>query len=143
MYIIISEAIFVGIYTIFISMILSKFNIDNLFIIGFIKHFTGGFFIHKKYCLYKNSYCKYKNPLLSQLIIESIGEGILFIIVKNLLNYFNFSSSNQLFFIGVFLHLIFELLNLHQLFCMNRCKNNKSEFLNFNILQIINDQKIT
>jgi len=75
------EAVFIGLYTSFLSLLLfSKFNIYiYLFIIGFLKHLLG------YYIGFHNYYCKNngKNSVLISNIIfkDSIYEGLCFIII--------------------------------------------------------------
>jgi len=125
------ESIFVGFYSLLTSVIILQFcnysMLLNAFIIGFFKHFTSGIFGLQQY------YCKYikcDNFILTNLILESIGEGILFVILYSILSNFNFRNECNIdfvifFIIGILLHISFEGLGIHSSFCKSHCKNKK------------------
>jgi hypothetical protein len=118
------ESILVGIYSMLLSIIvLQIFNfplVFNIFIIGFLKHYIGGIVGLQHYYCSMSIKCNKFN--LDYLILESIGEGFLFLITYFILSkfvgerrYINF------FMIGILLHVIFEELNGHSLFCKTHC----------------------
>jgi hypothetical protein len=136
------EAFFVGLYSLILCVITSFF-IDNfyvlLFVTGIVKHFLGYLLnIHTFYC--NNGYAclkihKYSNKKNDKkndkkntdnnfvLLIECIVEGILFLVLGYFLKLFIKYKPTIFFLIGFLLHLIFEWLNIHQLFCKYRCNN--------------------
>jgi len=128
------EAIFVGLYTTIIYIVLSFsfFNFKNiymlLFLVGFIKHLFGYIFnLHSYYCKYGNA-CINKttsNSTEINVVIESLFEGILFIVLGYLLLISSYLQKNKAFMffcIGLSLHILFELLGIHNIFCRERCK---------------------
>jgi hypothetical protein len=123
------EAVFVGIYCIviylpfvFIGNIYLRF-----FLFGFFKHLLGYFYIHDYFCNYRNK--KYKKYDHSYLIIESILEGIYFMVLGGLLFSFIYrdkpppllSSLPIIFIFGFMTHLLVEWTGIHKLF-LKRCK---------------------
>jgi len=128
------ESLFVGIYTSIIYIFFSLIQIKNIyitfFVVGFIKHFLGYYSqIHTYYC--NNGYsCKGNNKKISvttkfNLFIESLFEGILFLILGSIISQVAYFSKNKIllfFSIGFILHLLFELLGIHKKFCLERCK---------------------
>lgn len=140
-----SESVFVGLYTLVIAFFLSFFipntKIYNsffifLFILGFMKHLLGYWIqLQTLYCNYGVA-CKInKNTSLMNtwkakepLFIENIVEGLLFVIVGFLIHLctfkklFDFQNIYYVsFMIGVFAHLIFDLVGFHTFFCKKRC----------------------
>jgi hypothetical protein len=126
------EALIVGLYTVCIFIMVNIFITDmylQLFITGFIKHLLGYYSgIHDWYC--NNGYaCINKNHIKlstdSNIIRNSIFEGIIFLIIGNLLLYIigklRFNIVYIIFTIGVILHLAFELFNIHKFYCINYC----------------------
>lgn len=122
------EALFVGFYTIIIYItfkliIKIDYNIE-LFLIGFIKHYSGGYSgLHKYYCnnnnfIEKNNYNYYNDYILSQ----SIYEGIIFIILGNIIKLFIFNEYIIYFLIAFILHIISENINYHKYFIKSYCK---------------------
>ena len=113
------QSIFVGIYGVMIYIPLSKF-INNkyilLFILGWIKHFFGFVFgLHSTFC---------NCPIQSNynvLFIESILEGGLFVIMGTIYSMINLEKLVQIFMIGLTLHLLFEIVGIHKLFCNSKC----------------------
>ncbi len=81
----------------------------NIFLIGFFKHFLAYLLgIHTFYC------CQYFNVRIQSNVfkkfIESIFEGIIFVFI----NYeYNLSPTT----IAILLHVVFEALNIHKVFC--------------------------
>ena len=132
---IIIESIFVGIYTLFVYFFLSfliKKPILLFFALGFTKHFIGDFVqLHTFYCNYGYA-CSYyfgKNNILHRIserreviiLIESILEGIIFTILSLLVFLFFNKKWYWFFIIGFLIHLSFEKLGIHSLFCKYRC----------------------
>ena len=82
--IILLEAVLVGFYSLLISvLVLNLFKCSillNTFIIGFLKHFISGLIGLQKY--YCSRYIKCDKFILNNLILESIGEGILYLILQ-------------------------------------------------------------
>jgi len=115
LFLIIIETILVGIYSFFIGSILFPLKINRflfLFLTGFFKHYFAGICnIHKLYC--KNKMSTQFKFSYKELFYESIIEGILFIII----GYFLFSNLYDLIFIGIILHISFEIFGLHNKFC--------------------------
>ena len=125
------ESIIVGVYSSIIFLIISNFtnNINLLFFLtGFIKHLFGYLLnIHTLYCNRgyacsnksndKNKIAIYSNYLW----IESIIEGLLYLIIVLLINNFLSNKLNNIFIIGLLLHLFFEKLKIHNIFCKTRC----------------------
>lgn len=126
------EAIFIGLYTFILSSLLNlivNFNIQ-LFLTGFIKHLSGYYIgLHYYYCnnnnfynnnFYNNKY-SYKNDYL---LSQSIYEGILFILIGNILNYYISNQKFIYFGIGFLLHIISEKIGYHKYFINNYCIKN-------------------
>ena len=126
------EAIFVGIYTSIIYVVFHLLfplikNESKFFCVGFAKHLLGNYLgLHTYYC--NNGYsCKHKkhttaNTTHYNIIIESIAEGILFIVLGRMLSTHKAISPLILFFlIGFILHTICELFGIHNIFCHERC----------------------
>lgn len=110
------ESLFVGLYSLSMYTIFSNYN---SFIIGFLKHFISGIIGLQKY--YCSRYIQCDNFILGNLILKSIGEGIMYFILYNLLH----GMCNEFvsfFIIGVFLHLLFEVLGIHSYFCKSSCE---------------------
>jgi len=111
------ESIFIGIYCYIIYNIIDIFTIENIyykiFIIGFVKHFSGYYLnLHDYYCNKSNS-----SAISKYLIIDSIGEGFLFLLLYNLFKF----NENNIIYVGIFIHLLFEILGFHELFRIYRC----------------------
>jgi len=120
------ESIFVGLYVLILYKFLRLFQIRNiyvfLFVLGFLKHFISYILnIHTYYCKYGNACKKYNlnEKKKDHILVESIGEGILFIIVGQLIFYMN--KELAMFLIGFSLHFLFEIFGLHDVFCLTRC----------------------
>lgn len=141
------EAIAVGIYTVIIGTLVSfTTNQSSLFffLTGFLKHGIGYWFhIEDYYCQYgvacrrnentnnakvqpakvqpaKVNPAKVKPISLFVLLLECIGEGLLFILFS-----FFFQTLPlpiALFLVGFFMHLFFEITGLHHLFCKYKCQ---------------------
>jgi membrane protein insertase Oxa1/YidC/SpoIIIJ len=162
------ESVAVGLYSLFIFYILSQTTTINsktkatilLFTTGFLKHLLGNILqIHDYYCNH-GSACSFlqlrenqtESPIkyISQnttamLILECIIEGIIFVILYNMILYiFNQQLAKQsqqsankqsqtrnnmtiVFLIGFILHVLSEKTGIHTYFCKTRCKpSNKS-----------------
>ena len=162
------ESIAVGLYSLFIFYILSQTTTINsktkatilLFTTGFLKHLLGNILqIHDYYCNH-GSACSFlqlrenqtESPIkyISQnttamLILECIIEGIIFVILYNMILYiFNQQLAKQsqqsankqsqtrnnmtiVFLIGFIMHVLSEKTGIHTYFCKTRCKpSNKS-----------------
>ncbi len=129
------ESIIVGLYCViiyfFINMWVSNTFVNAFFTTGFLKHFLAYYLgLHSWYC--NNGYrCKIinnsdTNAKLNEnkyIFIESIGEGILFLLVAMVLN--NVITNKYLiaFLIGFILHITFELIGIHKYFCLVRCNS--------------------
>ena len=125
--IILLESIFVGFYSLLISFIIFNFCnysiMFNVFVIGFLKHFISKIIGLQKY--YCNKYIKCHNFSGNNLniILESIGEGILFLLFYFILSKFIIKHDYLIIFLsGVILHILFEKLGFHSLFCSIHCK---------------------
>ena len=162
------ESVAVGLYSLFIFYILSQTTTINsktkatilLFTTGFLKHLLGNILqIHDYYCNH-GSACSFlqlrenqtESPIkyISQnttamLILECIIEGIIFVILYNMILYiFNQQLAKQsqqsankqsqtrnnmtiVFLIGFIMHVLSEKTGIHTYFCKTRCKpSNKS-----------------
>jgi membrane protein insertase Oxa1/YidC/SpoIIIJ len=157
------ESIAVGLYSLFIFYILSQTTTINsktkatilLFTTGFLKHLLGNILqIHDYYCNH-GSACSFlqlrenqtESPIkyISQnttamLILECIIEGIIFVILYNMILYiFNQQLAKQsqqsankqsqtrnnmtiVFLIGFIMHVLSEKTGIHTYFCKTRCK---------------------
>jgi uncharacterized membrane protein len=161
------ESIAVGLYSLFIFYILSQTTTINsktkatilLFTTGFLKHLLGNILqIHDYYCN-NGSACSFlqlrenqtDSPIkyisqntIAMLILECIIEGIIFVILYNMILYiFNQQLAKQgqqsthgtkqrnnmtiVFLIGFIMHVLSEKTGIHTYFCKTRCKpSNKS-----------------
>jgi hypothetical protein len=134
--IIIFESLFVGLYCLFLYIILKNINLNLnkycfLFLFGFLKHYLSYYFgIHDYYCnngyackkyIYNSNNNSKKISDKKYLLFDSILEGFLFVIVGSyILNCFT-NKYLAFFVIGVFLHLFAELFYIHKFFCKYRC----------------------
>ena len=129
------EAILVGFYSVLIYIFINLLNLKNFFIVlfscGFIKHFLAYIIgLHALYCKY-GSACVSKATNISEetdfiknkynIIITSIGEGLLYLLVGSILHIICYNKYVIMFFIGFMLHIIFEILGMHKYFCINYC----------------------
>ena len=120
------ESVFVGIYSMLLSIIVLRlFNfplVFNIFIIGFLKHYISGIVGLQHYYCSMSIKCNKFN--LDYLILESIGEGFLFLMTYFILSKFVGQRGYTTFFmIGILLHITFQQLNVHSLFCKTHCLN--------------------
>ena len=133
------EAVCVGLYTQLLYLLLSSVINDQwkwfLFCLGFLKHLSGDVLgIHTYYCNNGAACCKEEKEGEKRIsvrtnlmiLIECIGEGILFYIfglgLYKLSDFFVKNKWTTIFLIGFLLHVTFELLGFHGLFCKYRCK---------------------
>lgn len=143
------ESIIVGLYSLFLYICLNSICVYNLFILGFIKHWFGYLFLHKYYCIYGNS-CQNIDQNTGQttgqntdqtnsqnissakqyigsktnpyIIIESIGEGLLYLLLGYIMiRYAKINKLISVFTIGFVLHLIFEIIGIHRVYCNQIC----------------------
>jgi len=118
-YNLILEAIIVGVYTFMLSSLIKTYSMVNIFFIGFIKHLLFGIIgIHNMYCENKEKNCKFKFDLY-ELALESILEGILFIIA---FSFIDIKNPIAFFLAGFSIHIFFEILNIHNIFCKIKCE---------------------
>lgn len=130
------EAAIVGIYAAFIYCLLLPFSIANkyilFFVVGFFKHFFAYFIgIQTYYCNNGYACCsdsgdniKILNTTPEELFIESIFEGIAFIIFCLFFSQVAYLRNNcvLLFFaVGFSLHIIFEIIGIHKYLCRVKC----------------------
>lgn len=140
------ESLFVGIYTVLIFLFVSYSPIDNvymrLFSIGFVKHFLGHYLsLDTYYCNYGDACVSDKSFSINfhfdfdesrvvkkksvtttvNLVLESIGEGVLFLILGSILSTVLKNRFLLYFSIGFILHTGFELIGVHKKFCQDRC----------------------
>jgi len=123
--IILLESVFVGFYSLLMSILilnLFKYSILlNTFIIGFLKHFISGLFGLQQY--YCSRYIKCDEFALKNLLFESIGEGVLYVILHLVISKIMVINEYLSFFImGMLLHISFEGLGIHSSFCKSHCK---------------------
>jgi len=112
------ESTFIIIYTLSIK---NYFGIKQIFIIGFLKHFLAGLLgLHYYYCSIKSLNYTFTFTFdIQRLLIESILEGLLFHILyfnvfKNIISTYEDVNISLMILI---LHLSFEFLGIHELFC--------------------------
>ena len=137
------EAVFVGLYTQFLYLLLSSVVNEEgkwfLFCLGFLKHLAGDVLgLHTYYCNNGDACTncdsdtsdsetskKVSNRTNLMILIECIGEGGLFYFVGSALYtfvpYFLKHRLLSVFLIGFSLHIVFELVGFHYLFCKYRC----------------------
>ena len=124
----ISESLFVGVYSCILYLLVPIGDTRTaLFVVGFLKHYLGNWLgIQDYYC--NNGYsCKSQRPTKytvthSDLILESVAEGVLFLILGTALLMLNKNMIVTYFLIGMIMHLLFEFSGAHQKICAYRCK---------------------
>lgn len=110
------ESFIIGLYSFIISLFFKDFSLQNVFIIGFIKHFLSGYFgLHNYYC--KTNFNITGDYPFNLLIFESILEGIIFVLLFLLLQ-----KPSNMFIIGFTLHILFEITGIHKYFCLSHRK---------------------
>jgi hypothetical protein len=144
------ESVLVGLYSSFIYFLVSGLRCNFaylLFITGFLKHMLGYYTgIHDYYC--NNGYackkatkcgttkcgatkcettkcgatkCGFKRATGCNIILESVLEGVVFVIVGSLFSRVVSDKLCDVFLVGVFLHVVSEIIGLHNYFCRERC----------------------
>ena len=121
------EILFVGLYTTIIYFLFyipfTYLNINKnlqIFIIGFLKHYLGYYIgIQSFYC---NKIKQKTVALPKYLFILSILEGILFVFLSTILFKNIKSLWLTLFFTGSIMHLLAEIIGVHNYFKKNFCK---------------------
>lgn len=118
------ESLFVGFYTLLMYVLILNFSnssmIINSFVIGFFKHFISGILgLQQRYC---SGYFKCEEFMLGDLLIESIYQGVLFLILYLILTKFMKIDFIIFFIIGMILHISFKILGIHYYFCKSHCK---------------------
>jgi hypothetical protein len=122
------EAGLVGLYSAIVYKIASFVLFDWIplfFFVGFLKHALGyELSIHTLYCQYgsacshlANKYDRYASSNLRTLVIESFQEGAVFVLLGYCLRMFSKDLLIVAFLTGALLHIIAELIGLHQRFC--------------------------
>lgn len=133
------ESLFVGFYTAILWNIITsllQLKLDNncvFFILGFMKHYLGKILgLHKYYCnngyacvaLNKIKFHNLQNDLYNNLLLESIIEGLAFVMLCNIIKKM-FKLDNidfiTIFIVGILLHIFAEFTGLHTYFCLNSC----------------------
>jgi hypothetical protein len=127
------EALLVGIYSVFIYLLFSRFIYKNLYVlllvVGFFKHFLGSSLgLHTWYCNNgsacikgnKNNKNKNKEANTIYLLRDSIYEALMYLFIGFILQ--AILTNMALFFaIGVILHILAEQLLVHRYFCRKSC----------------------
>jgi hypothetical protein len=117
------ESILVGIYSVFIYLLFSRFIYKNLYVlllvVGFFKHFLGsGLGLHDWYCRECTKHNKEANT--TYLLRDSIYEALMYLCLGFILQ--GILTNMSLFFaIGVILHILAEKLLIHRNFCRRYC----------------------
>ena len=122
------ESVLVGVYSIFIYLLFSRFIYKNLYVlllvVGFFKHFLGSSLgLHDWYCNNGSACIKDKNNKKANtlyLLRDSIYESLLYLFLGFILQ--GILTNMALFFvIGVILHILAEKLMVHRDFCRESC----------------------
>ena len=122
------ESLLVGVYSVFIYLLFSRFIYKNLYVlllvVGFFKHFLGSSLgLHDWYCN-NGSACinnkKNKEANTTYLLRYSIYESLLYLILGFILQHI-LTNSYLFFAIGVILHILGEKLMVHRDFCSKTC----------------------
>lgn len=117
------EAVFIGFLNILIyyPFLLIDNLVIQLFTVGFIKHLIGYLIgIQDYYCkIYKGDNYQSKP---SNIIIECLLEGIVFIYVGLLLSKIIKNRYLLFFLLGFSIHIIAEFYGIHSLFLIYNCK---------------------
>jgi len=118
------ESILVGIYTLFIYISLLYVVKERpftlvLFLLGILKHF-GGYILglHSEYCKY------YKSPsakAIAPTLIETVLEGLLFVIIGAFLSMIIKNKYIIVWTIGFTLHTVFQIAGFHEYYITYRC----------------------
>jgi hypothetical protein len=131
------ESIMVGLYTLTIFWMLRPYVLDKnllFFLTGFSKHFLGWFIgLQTYYCKFGNACQRYvsgnnterKFSFPGQILLESIGEGLIFVLVLTLMfRIFRQNKYLTLFATGFALHMVFEVMGFHHKYCIDGCSRN-------------------
>jgi hypothetical protein len=122
------ESILVGVYSVFIYLLFSRFIYKNLYVlllvVGFFKHFLGsGLGLHTWYCNNGSACTKTKTYIeanTTYLLRDSIYEALMYLCLGFILQ--GILTNMSLFFaIGVILHILAEKLLIHRDFCRRYC----------------------
>jgi len=122
------ESILVGVYSVFIYLLFSRFIYKNLYVlllvVGFFKHFLGsGLGLHTWYCNNGSACTKNKTYIeanTTYLLRDSIYEALMYLCLGFILQ--GILTNMSLFFaIGVILHILAEKLLIHRYFCRRYC----------------------
>ena len=119
---VILESVFVGAYTLCIFLIISSIVKQPLyiilFILGCVKHSMGYFLgLHDLYCKKCSNHKRAKPPTA----LETVGEGVLFLVVELLISGIFTNIYANIFFLGFLLHMVFEYTGIHRWFCLTHC----------------------
>ena len=126
------KSILVGAYSlviyVFVNIIIHN-DYVLLFLVGFCKHLFGYLlYFHTLYCNYgyacikSNKPAQYKKSVYSNILLyESVMEGIVYVVLGITLGSFITNKYIIYFSIGFALHLISEILQLHNYFCIKLC----------------------
>jgi hypothetical protein len=112
------ESVFVGLWTTLLYILLKPYwnGVALWFLLGFCKHeFAGILGIHDYYCHLKVGTHATRT---SSLLLESIGEGFLFLVA----HLFIADHWMSVLVLGCTLHLFFEVIGEHATFIKTRCK---------------------
>jgi hypothetical protein len=122
------ESILVGVYSVFIYLLFSRFIYKNLYllllVVGFFKHFLGSSLgLHDWYCNNGSACTKNKTYIEANtiyLLRDSIYEALMYLCLGFILQ--GILTNMSLFFaIGVILHILEEKLLIHRDFCRRYC----------------------
>jgi len=130
------ESIFVGIYCGILYEILVNFITDYyilLLVLGCFKHFLGyELHLHSLFCKYgyacqrvANAENRVAQTSNLKIFVESLLEGVAFLVIGYLLSLIMKDRLVMVFWIGIILHISAELIGIHQSFCQ-RCIINYS-----------------
>ena len=110
------EFILVGVWTTFLYFVLPLKGYLLWFVLGFCKHGLAGISgLHDMYCSIKG----YSRTNHKNLLIESISEGLLFLVARLFLK----DVWYYVFFLGCALHIFFEVIGYHTYFIKTHCIN--------------------
>ena len=126
------ESLLVGIYACFIYLLFFPF-VKNFYLLllvcGFCKHLFSFFFDITTWYCNNGEACV---SVLSQdqsyeansdnIIFESFIEALLFVLLGSILTNWVRNELLMIFLIGVILHITFESIGIHRLFCKTKCE---------------------
>jgi hypothetical protein len=121
------ESLLVGVYSVFIYLLFSRFIYKNLYllllVVGFFKHFLGSSLgLHDWYCNNGSACTKDNNKEANTIYLlrYSIYESVMYLCLGFILQ--GILTNIALFFtIGVILHILAEKLLIHRDFCKKTC----------------------